>query len=324
MKAAVYHKYGPPESVRVEEVPTPTAKAGDVLIRIRATTISTADWRARALILPKGYGPMGRLAFGVFAPRCKVLGLSFAGDIVALGKGVTRFKVGDAVFGFSGMFKFGCHAEFIALRANGHILPKPESLSYAVAASLSFGGTTALYFLRDKANVQPGERVVVVGASGTVGSACVQIAKHFGANVTGVCSARNAAHVLALGADEVIDYQTEDLTKRRQTWDILVDCVGSTSFATHKHLLAAGGRHCLVLSSLGEALRAIFSRQPDGRRAISGTGGESNAALQLLADLAVSGAVVPPIDSEYPLHDIVAAHRRVDSGRKCGAVVVLP
>ncbi|MEX0971329.1 MAG: NAD(P)-dependent alcohol dehydrogenase [Paracoccaceae bacterium] len=324
MKAAIYTKYGPPEVVRLRDIPTPIARKGEVLIRIRATTVSSADWRMRSLNMPRGFGLLGRLMFGIFKPRNPVLGLSFSGDVVACGDGVTRFDAGDAVFGVSSVMKLGCHAEFIALKESAIILRKPNGLSHEHAASLTFGGATALYFLRDRAHIQAGERVLVVGASGTVGSACVQIAKYFGAHVTAVCSGKNAAFVQGLGADAVIDYRAEDLTARPEKWDILVDCAGTTSFASHKHLLAAGGRHCFVLSGLGEMLRALFSRQRDGRRALAGTGGETRENIQLLAELAVSGAVVPPIDSEYRLDDIVAAHRRVDTGRKRGAVVVLP
>lgn len=324
MKAAVYTRFGAPEVVRVIDTASPVAKPGQVLIRIRATTVSSADWRARSLNMPRGFGLVSRPMFGLFKPRFPVLGLSFAGEVVKLGDSVTRFKPGDAVFGISSAFKFGCHAEFIALNETALVLPKPGGLSDIHAASLSFGGATALYFLRDRAKVQPGERILVVGASGAVGSACVQVAKYFNAHVTGVCSGKNAAFVRGLGADATLDYRAKDVRERTEKWDILVDCAGSTSFRTHKHLLAPGGRHCFVLSDLAEMLRAPFSRQRDGRRAIAGTGGESRENLKLLADLALSGVVVPPIDSEYRLDDIVAAHRRVDSGRKTGAVIVRP
>jgi len=324
MKAAVYKKYGPAEVVKICDVPTPVAKPGQVLIRIRATTISAADWRARALDLPRGFGPLGRVAFGIFGPRNPILGLSFAGDVAAVGAGVTRFEPGDAVFGVSGFKYFGCHAEYIVLPEKAAILHKPKELSYEVATSLSFGGTTALFFLRDKAGLRPGERVAVIGASGSVGSACVQLAKHFGADVTGVTSTPNLELVRGLGADDVIDYKVENIVDSTQRWDIIVDCAGVTGFSTHRHLLLPGGRLCFVLSSLWEMLRTPFNPRGQGRRAVHGTGGESIPDLKLLAELAVQGEFVPLIDSQYPLADIVAAHKRVESGRKRGAVVVLP
>jgi NADPH:quinone reductase-like Zn-dependent oxidoreductase len=324
MKAAVYRKYGAPDVVRVLEVPTPEAKAGQVLIRIHATTISAADWRARSLDMPRGFGLIGRFVFGVFGPRKPVLGLSFSGEIVAIGDGVTRFAVGDAVFGVSGLKYFGCHAEFIALPETATIVHKPNELSHKVAASLGFGGNTALFFLRDKAKVKPGERIAVIGASGTVGSACVQLARHFGAHVTGVTSTKNLDLVRSIGADEVIDYTAEDISNSTKRWDVIVDCAGTTRFPTHRHLLNPNGRLCFVLSDLWEMLRTPFNSRSQGRRAVHGTGNETKDDLQLLADLAVDGAFVPLIDSEYPLQDIVAAHARVDTGRKRGAVVVLP
>lgn len=324
MKAAVYRKYGAPDVVRVLDIPTPVAKAGEVLIRIRATTISAGDWRARSLEMPRGFGLIGRLVFGVFYPRKPVLGLSFSGEIVAIGKGVTRFAVGDEVFGVSGLKYFGCHAEFIALPETATIVPKSDALSHQVAASLGFGGNTALLFLRDKAKVKPGERVAVIGASGTVGSACVQLAKYFGAHVTGVTSTKNLDLVRNLGADEVIDYTKDDIRSSAARWDIIVDCAGTTRFPTHRHLLNPNGRLCFVLSDLWEMLRTPFNPRSQGRRAVHGTGNENRENLQLLADLAVDGAFVPLIDSEYRLQDIVSAHARVDTGRKCGAVVVMP
>lgn len=324
MKAAVYKKYGPPDVVQVVDVPTPVARDSQVLVKIRATSISAADWRARSLTVPPGFGPVGRLAFGIFKPRKPILGLSFAGDIVAIGAGVTKFAVGDAVFGVSGFKYFGCHAEFIALPETALILPKPQELSYETAAAMTFGGTTALYFMRDKGQLKPGEKVLVIGASGSVGSAAVQLAKYLGAEVTGVTSTPNLDLVHSIGADHVIDYTAEDIRNSTQRWDMIVDCAGTTGFSTHRHLLNPGGRLCFVLSGLWEMLRTPFNSREGGKRAIHGTGPEMPKDMQLLADLAVAGQFAPLIDSRWPLDDIVAAHARVDTGRKRGAVIILP
>ena len=190
MKAIVYSQYGSPDVVSLKEVPKPVPQAREVLIRIHATTVTTGDWRARSLQLPAGFGFMGRLVFGVFGPRQPILGQELAGVIEAVGKDVTRFNAGDEVFAFTGA-SFGCHAEYRTLSEDGLIARKPPNLSFEEAAALSFGGTTALSFLRDKAGIKHGDRVLIVGAAGGVGSAAVQIAKHFGADVTGVCSTAN-------------------------------------------------------------------------------------------------------------------------------------
>ncbi|MFS8067534.1 MAG: NAD(P)-dependent alcohol dehydrogenase, partial [Byssovorax sp.] len=211
MKAIVYHRYGQPDVVALAEVPKPTLGDREVLIRIHASTVTTADWRARSLSLPPGFGLMGRLVFGIFGPRKPILGTELAGEVEAVGKAVTRFKAGDQVFAFAGA-SYGCHAEYRTMAEDGLIARKPANLSFEEAAALSFGGTTALNFLRDKGGIKPGDRVLIVGASGGVGTAAVQIAKHLGAEVTGVCSTANLELVLSIGADRVIDYTSEDFT----------------------------------------------------------------------------------------------------------------
>jgi NADPH:quinone reductase-like Zn-dependent oxidoreductase len=190
LKAIVYTKYGPPNVVALAEAPKPAPNDREVLIRIHATTVTTGDWRARSLNMPDGFGLFGRLFFGVFGPRKPILGTELAGEVEAVGHTVTRFKVGDQVFAFTGA-SYGCHAEHRTIGEDGLIALKPANLSFEEAATLSFGGTTALNFLRDKGGIKRGESVVIVGASGGVGTAAVQIAKHFGAEVTGVCSTTN-------------------------------------------------------------------------------------------------------------------------------------
>ena len=209
MKAVVYTKYGPPNVVALAEVPKPAPKVHEVLIRIHATTVTTGDWRARSLEMPPGFGLLARLVFGVFGPRKSILGTELAGEIEAVGKAVTRFKPGDQVFAFTGA-SYGCHAEYRTISEAGMIALKPANLSFEEAAALSFGGTTALSFLQGKGGIKRGDKVLIVGASGGVGTAAVQIAKHFGAKVTGVCSTANLELVRSIGADKVIDYTKED------------------------------------------------------------------------------------------------------------------
>src|SRR5262245_33792471 len=226
MKAAVYRRYGPPEVVRIEDVPRPDPKTNELLVRVRATTVSAGDARLRSARVPTGFGVLMRLGFGISGPRRPILGWDFAGDVAAVGSSVLRFAAGDRVFG-AGM---GSHAEYVVASAE-RVVPMPRNLSYEEAAALVFGGLTSLFYLRDKAKIQPGERVVVNGASGAVGTAAVQLATHFGATVTGVCSAANAELVRSLGATRIIDYVREDFRRAGEQYDIILDTVGNCTFS---------------------------------------------------------------------------------------------
>jgi NADPH:quinone reductase-like Zn-dependent oxidoreductase len=320
MKAAVYDTYGAPGVVAIREIATPVIKDDEVLIRIRATTVSSADWRLRSLDMPRGFGLLARPVFGLFKPRQPILGSELSGDIAAVGPRVTKFKVGDAVIAFPGI-KLGCHAEYRAMPESGAIVRKPANISYEEAAALPFGGTTALHYLQTKANIRPGEKVLVIGASGTVGSAAVQLARHFGAEVTGVCSTANVDLVRAIGADKVIDYTRTDFTTNGETYDIIFSSAGTTFFSRCKNSLAPNGRLLLVLAGLPE-MAEIPRAMLTGKKIIAGPAAESVDDLAAIADLAATGAFKPVIDSVYPLDRIAEAHARVDTGRKRGSVVV--
>jgi NADPH:quinone reductase-like Zn-dependent oxidoreductase len=322
MRAAVYRNYGPPEVVHIEEVPTPTPKDDEVLVRVRATTVTSGDWRMRTAIVPPGFGLVIRLAFGITGPRKTILGTEIAGEVAAVGTRVTRFKVGDKVFALTGT-GLGGHAEYRAMREDGAIAHMPSNLSFEEAATLSFGGTTALYYLRDQAKVQRGEKVLVNGASGCVGAAAVQLARHFGAEVTAVCSGANAALVRSLGATHVVDHTTDDFTKSGETYDVILDAVGNHTYAACASSLAPGGRFGLVVGGLGDTLgAALRPSRSGGRRVLGGVSPERAEDLRVLAELAESGALKPVIDSTYPFDRIVEAHSRVDTHRKTGSVVV--
>jgi NADPH:quinone reductase-like Zn-dependent oxidoreductase len=321
VRAIVYSRYGPPDVVRLSDVPTPVPKANEVLIRIRATTVTTADWRARSLEMPPGFWLMGRAVFGFSGPRKQILGTELAGDIAAVGSAVTRFKPGDQVFAFTGA-SYGCHAEYRVMPETGPIALKPANLSYEQAAALSFGGTTALSFLRDKGKVKRGDKVLIVGASGGVGTAAVQIARHFGAEVTAVCSGPNAELVRSIGANKVIDYTKEDFTKSGATYDIIFDTTGSMSMARCEQSLVQGGRLLLVLASLAQTLGLERASKASGKRVIAGVASERVEDLRLLASLAEAGEFTPVIDQVFPLENAAEAHARVDSGRKRGNVVL--
>lgn len=320
MKAAIFTKYGPPEVVRIADVAKPTPGPGEVLVRVRATTVSTGDWRVRSLIVPRGFGPFARLAFGLFGPRQPILGTELAGVVEAVGPRVKRFRAGDQVVAFLGA-KFGCHAQYRVVPESWNIVHKPAALSVAEAGAMCFGGMTALYYLQSFGQLRPGEEVLVIGASGAVGSAAVPLAKHFGAQVTGVCSGANVEAVRALGAAHVIDYTREDFTAGARRYDIVFDTVGQASFATCGHLLKPGGRLLLAVASLAQLLDAMRSK-PDGKRVIAGAAKERLEDLTLLAQLAEAGAYKPLVGRSLPLEEIVEAHRLVDSGHKRGSVVI--
>lgn len=321
MRAVVCERYGGPEVLALRELPTPTPKADEILVRVRATTVSSGDWRVRSLNLPPGFGPFGRLALGWRRPRQPILGTELAGDVVAVGAQVSRFKPGDAVFAFPGS-RQGCHVEFKCLAADGAVALKPPRLSYEQAAALSFGGATMLDFF-DRAALRRGEHVLVNGASGAVGTAAVQLARHAGARVTAVCSAANAALVRSLGAERVVDYTREDFTKLGATYDVIVDAAGTAPYARSAPVLAPGGRLVLVLASLGELLRAPWHAwRSGGRRVIAGPAAERPEYAQRLRELALAGHFVQVIDRVYAFDEMRAAHTYVDQGHKKGSVVV--
>lgn len=320
MKAVVYERYGGPEVLRFAEVATPVPKDDEVLIRIHATTVTAGDWRVRSLKVPEGFGLISRLAIGVTRPRQPILGTELSGVITAVGERVTKFKPGDAVFAFPGI-RMGCHAEYKCMSEDAAVALKPANLGHDQAAALSFGGTTALHFYRE-AKLSAGEKVLVNGASGAVGTAAVQLAKHFGAEVTAVCSAGNADLVRSLGADHVIDYTTEDFTRNGRVYDVIIDTAGTAPFARSRTSLRDDGRLLLVLGNMRDLLSVPWIALTNSRKVIGGTAKEKQSDLRLLADLAERGEFTPVIDRRYRFDEIVDAHRYVDTGRKKGNVVI--
>jgi NADPH:quinone reductase-like Zn-dependent oxidoreductase len=321
MKAITYSKYGPPNVVALTEVAKPTPRDNEVLIRIFATTVTTGDWRARSLTLPPGFGFLGRLVFGIFGPRQPILGTELAGVVEATGKAVTRFKAGDEVFAFPGG-KFGCHAEYRTMAEDGMIALKPANLTFEEAASLSFGGTTALGFLRDKGEIKSGDKVLIVGASGGVGTSAVQIAKHFGAEVTGVTSTANLDLVRAIGADKVIDYTRTDFARSGDTYDIIVDTTGTVPLARCENVLKPGGRLLVVNGTFAQAMGMERPSKSSGKKVIAGVSAGRAGDLDFLATLAATGELKPVIDRAYPLENAAEAHAYVETGRKRGSVVL--
>lgn len=320
MKCIAYDHYGGPEVLHVKEVPKPSPKADEVLIRVHATTASAGDWRCRSLELPSGFGFLGRLMLGITGPRQPILGTECSGVIEAVGASVSKFKVGDAVVAFPGS-TLGCYAQYRCISENGPLALKPEKLSFAQAASLCFGGITMLEFYR-RAGVKPGDRILVNGASGCVGLAAVQLGKHMGGTVTGVCSGANAEMVKSMGAARVVDYTTATVESLGEQWDVVVDTAGTMPFSRTNAVLAPGGRFIAVLSSFGEILTAAWNSYWSGKTIIAGPSSESPQLVRDLCELAAAGHYHPFVDRVFPFEQVVEAHKMVDSGRKRGSVVI--
>lgn len=304
----------------MKDVPTPSPRDNEVLIKTHATTVTSGDWRTRSLDVPFGFRLISRFIFGISKPKRPILGTELAGDVEAVGKSVSSFKVGDQVFAFTGI-GMGCYAEYKCMPEDGGVALKPATLTYGEAAALSFGGTTALDFFR-RGKLQRGEHVLIVGASGGVGTAAVQLAKHFGAEVTGVCSAANVELVKSLGADHVIDYTKEDFTTNGETYDLIMDTTGTASFSRCKGSLRENGRLLVVLGGLPDMLQVPWVSMTSDKKIIAGPAAERVEDLRTLAELVEAGEFKPVVDRRYPLEQIVEAHRYVDTGRKRGNVVI--
>lgn len=316
MKAWLCRGYGGPDQLALVDRPKPVPGDNEVLVRICATTVSAGDMRLRSGRFPRGFNLIGRLIFGITRPRQPVLGTDFAGIVEMVGRDVTAFRPGDAVMGFPGG-KMGCHAQYRTMPSAGLLVHKPANLDFSEAASLMFGGTTALHFLR-KANLAPGETVLVIGASGAVGSAIVQLARLKGATVTGVTSTPNIDMVRSLGATSVIDYTRDNFLRAGQGYDIIADTVGACSFAECRPVLSENGRYLAIAGSLSDML----ARSSGTRLSIAGPAAERLEDVAELAGLAASGALKPVIDRIYSFAQLPDAHAHVDTGRKRGSVVV--
>ena len=320
MKAAIYRRYGAPHVVKIEEVPTPQPQEHELLIQIHASTVSTGDMRARSLKMPRGFELFARPVFGFFAPRKKILGTEFSGRVAQVGPGVTQFKVGDAVFGFTG-FDMGCHAQFRLMRESDCVLPMPQNLDFAHAAALCFGGTTALHFLNKLPKAQAHARMLVVGAAGAVGSAAVQLAKNLGYHVVGVSSGANLKLIQGLGCDEQIDYTQPNAFQNVQPFDVIYDAVGAGGYLKYRALLKNSGT--LIMS--GGDLFQLFENgkaKKNGHRVLAGPVPKNMADIRTLKALAESGRYQPLIHHVFPFSEIAQAHAQVDTGHKKGSVVV--
>jgi NADPH:quinone reductase-like Zn-dependent oxidoreductase len=326
MKAILWTKYGSPDGLQLREVPKPAPQDNEILIKIHAATASTADTEFRRLKLPFLFAIPLRLYLGLTKPtRIRILGTEFAGEVESVGKDVTRYKPGDQVFGYTGL-GMGTYAEYLCLTEKPSAMasvigPKPVNLSYEEAAAVPFGGLEALHALR-QANVQPGQKVLIVGAGGSIGTYAVQLARHYGAAVTGVDKAGKLDLLRSLGADHVIDYAKEDFTKRGQTYDVIFDTIGKSPFSGSLRSLKENGVYLNANPGLLGNLRRRSTSKKSGKRVIPWTGGYTAKNLLAVKELIEAGTMRPIIDRRYPLEQIVEAHRYVDTGDKKGNVVI--
>jgi NADPH:quinone reductase-like Zn-dependent oxidoreductase len=318
MQAVVCSAYGGPEVLSLRQVDKPVPAPHQVRIKVFATTVTAA-----CTMMRKADTWVARLLLGLRKPRkrYRVMGIELAGEVDAVGSRVTSFRPGERVFGFAG-FTPGAYAQYCCLPERGSLAVMPERLSYEQAVSIVDGPTTALYFLRDRARVRAGERVLVIGASGSIGTAAVQLARHFGAEVTGVCSTSNVGLVSSLGAHHVIDYTQEDFTEQSSVYDVVFDTVGKSSFARCRRVLSRGGRYLTTVGGPGLYARDAWSRLFGDKKFIFGMSVEKRSSLREVARLSELGELRPVIDRRYDLDEIVEAHRYVDQGRKKGNVVI--
>ena len=321
MNALVVSRYGSPDVVEVLTMDEPKPGSKELLVRVAATTVNSGDARIRAARFPPGMALLGKLMFGWSGPRRPVLGAELAGVVEAVGAGVSAFAVGDRIVAMTGM-RMGAHAERCVIEADHCVWKLPDGVSFEDAVTLPFGGTTALTFLKDRANLQPSERVLVIGASGAVGSACVQVARLLGAEVTGVCSEANAELVRSLGAEHVIDYRTTDLYGLDDRWDVVIDTIGNATVRQLRSLAGPTGRVGLVSAGLPQMLAGAVAGLTGRQRMLMGPASESPEHLAQLVAWLEEGVWTPVIDQRLPWRQGVAAHERVDTNRKVGSVIL--
>lgn len=327
MKAIIWTKYGPPEGLKLQEVATPVPKANEVLVKIHAATASRADTEFRRLKLPFLFVIPVRIYLGLFKPsRIRILGTEFAGEVVDTGKNVTQYQTGDQVYGYTGL-GMGTYAEYVCLSEKPSGLlsvmsKRPTNITWEEAAAVPFGGLEALHSL-GRANIQPGQKVLIVGAGGSIGTYAVQLARHYGAEVTGVDSGGKLDMLRSTGTDHVIDYTREDYTKNGQKYDLIMDTIGGSPFAGSLRALNENGTYLNVNPKMSHRLQMALSSGRRNRKLLSWEGGYTTKNLLRLKELIEAGTIKPVIDRRYPLEQVAEAHRYVETDQKKGNVVII-
>jgi NADPH:quinone reductase-like Zn-dependent oxidoreductase len=322
VKAIVCTKYGPPEVLQLQEVVKPVPGNDEILIKIYATSVTAADIIDRSSAFPPWLWPSARIAIGLTKPRNPVLGFELAGEVEAIGSDVKSFKVGDNIFASTFEFGFGCYAQYKCLKEKGTVAKKPVNMSYEEAAAVPLGGLTALTFIRDRARIHGGQKVLIYGASGSVGTYAVQLASYYGAEVTGVCSTGNIEVVKSLGADKVIDYTQEDFTQNGETYDIVFDVVNKSSFSRCKNSLRQRGIYLATFPTIKFVFQMLWTSIIGRKKAMSGEASEKAEDLVYLKGLIEGGKMKSVVDRIYPLEQMVEAHKYVEKGHKKGNVVI--
>jgi len=323
MKAIVWTRYGPPEGLELREVPRPTPKSNQVLIRVYATTVAAGDSQLRGLRVPFAMKLPLRLFLGPVRPRNLILGQELAGEIEAVGNDVTRFKVGDQIFGWTGI-GLGAYAEYKCLSENAVLAPKPDNMTYAEAATLAIGGLEAAYFLK-RAQIQSGQKILIYGAGGSIGTFAVQLARYYGAEVTAVDRSSKLEMLRELGATQVIDYTRSDFTRSGETYDVIFDVVGKSPFSGSLRSLAPGGRYLIDNAGPSRRVRGQWASSRSGKQVIpwaDRSPGVYAEDCRFLKELVEAGRLRAVIDRTYPLERMDEAHRYVDTGAKQGNVVI--
>jgi len=328
MKAIVYTEFGPPDVLHLKEVEKPVPKDNEILIKVHATSVNYGDITARnfkniparEFNMPLFLWFPSHLYFGLTKPRINILGSEFAGEIETVGKGVKRFKKGDPVFGYRGQ-RMGANAEYLCMPENGMVAIKPSNMTYEEATVIPYGGIMALSILR-KGNIQSGQKVLINGASGGMGSVAVQLAKYFGAEVTGVCSTPRLEYVKSLGADKVIDYTQEDFTKNGDTYNLIFDVLGKSSFSRCKNSLTKNGRYLLASFKTKQLFQMLWTKITISKKVICALASEKLENLIFIKELVEAGKIKSVIDRSYPMEQAAEAHRYVEQGHKKGHVVI--
>ena len=317
MKAVVFEKYGPPEVLEMKDIEKPIPKENEILVKIHASSVTAADWRMRK---PDPF--LARMMNGLFKPKkFNILGIELAGVVEEVGEKVTKFKPGDEIFGTTG-FTFGAYAEYVCIPEDGSITQKPTNLKFGEAAVVPVGMDTALFFLKKQGNIQSGQEVLIYGASSSVGSYAVQLARYYGAKITAVCSSSNLEWVNNLGADTMIDYKAEDFTKSGKEYDLIFDAVGKLSLFGSMKALKEGGIFLDAVHMMRRGVQAKFATMRSSKKILGGTATGLVEDLVFFKELIEAGEIKPVIDRTYPLEEIAEAHRYVETGRKKGNVII--